>query len=407
MTLLEQIRTEAVGNDTDLAVILRKCRVLAQRLENEEFKKWVDFELGGYPANDAVPKYRVLDCFCYGKFRHMSNGSESGSIQIPISTIPQQYRKTLFTMPFSDGVSVLQNLVNRTTNENIQTGWEADFCGLVGRGIFPNWELLSAWRLYPAVRVVGLLDSVRNRILNFVLEIEKENPNAGEAIMTSAPIPSRRIEQIFHTHIAGHVGNMAVGSHLSSPGLPEPRTSSAGVQPSERPSQQKLPASRWEWFLKPSRLVFVFLTALLVPIAAIYFQSTEPDLIKVGGVPVPKSGRVDPSTNSARLLLEVDVPIKNRSVKSGHIERVEIRPARFDQPVEVEVRYVDRRPIGWLETKSLKFQFVQTVRHTGADSFIATFFDNNGKQIYEETLGGYVWTEGQPAPPNVTIPPAD
>jgi hypothetical protein len=216
MTLVEQIRTEAVGNDADLAVILRKCRVLAQRLKNEEFKQWVDSELDGYPNINALPKYRIIDCLCFGKFRYLSQGGESKSIQIPVLQVPQQYRKILFTMPFFDGVAVLRDLVNRMTDKHVTTGWEADYYALVGRGIFRDCELVEAWRIYPTSRVVGVLDSVRNRILKFVLEIERENPNAGDANMTGPPIPQQKVEQIFHTHITGNVGSIAVGSHSFS-----------------------------------------------------------------------------------------------------------------------------------------------------------------------------------------------
>jgi hypothetical protein len=200
MTLLRQIQAEAVGNDVDLAVILRKCRILAQRLKNEEFKQWVDSELDGYPNINALPKYRIINCLCFGKFRYLSQGGETKATQIPILQVPQQYRRILFTMPFFDSVAVLRNLVSRMTDENITTGWEADYYALVGRGIFQGCELVEAWRLYPKSRVVGVLDSVRNRILKFAFEIESENPNAGEAIMTDTPIPPQKVEQIFHTH---------------------------------------------------------------------------------------------------------------------------------------------------------------------------------------------------------------
>jgi hypothetical protein len=45
------------------------------------------------------------------------------------------------------------------------------------------------------------------------LDIESENPKAGEAIVSEHPVPPEKVEQIFHTHIYGNVGNVAAGSH--------------------------------------------------------------------------------------------------------------------------------------------------------------------------------------------------
>jgi len=52
---------------------------------------------------------------------------------------------------------------------------------------------------------------VRTRILNFVLEIESEAPDAGDAAPGVHPVPQERITQVFHTEIYGNVGNVAAG----------------------------------------------------------------------------------------------------------------------------------------------------------------------------------------------------
>jgi hypothetical protein len=70
---------------------------------------------------------------------------------------------------------------------------------------------LSAWQVIPRGGVVGILDTVRTRILNFVLEIESEAPDAGEAAPGVHPVSQERVNQVFHTQIYGNVGNVAAG----------------------------------------------------------------------------------------------------------------------------------------------------------------------------------------------------
>lgn len=71
---------------------------------------------------------------------------------------------------------------------------------------------LSAWQVIPRGAIVGILDTVRTRILNFVLEIEAEAPDAGEAAPGQHPVSQERINHVFHTEIYGNVGNIATGS---------------------------------------------------------------------------------------------------------------------------------------------------------------------------------------------------
>ena len=64
--------------------------------------------------------------------------------------------------------------------------------------------------------VVGVLSAVRNRTLDFALEIESTNPDAGEATPDATPPISReRVSQIFNHCVFGDVGSVASGHHIS------------------------------------------------------------------------------------------------------------------------------------------------------------------------------------------------
>lgn len=71
---------------------------------------------------------------------------------------------------------------------------------------------LQAWKVIPVNALVGIVDMIRNRVLSFVLEIESEDPEAGDAPINSHPIAEERVNQIFNTYITGNVQNVATGS---------------------------------------------------------------------------------------------------------------------------------------------------------------------------------------------------
>jgi hypothetical protein len=71
---------------------------------------------------------------------------------------------------------------------------------------------MQAWKVIPTSALVAALDTVRTRVLNFVLEIEVQNPAAGEAMTNEKPVPQEAVQHIFNTYLTGDVQNLSSGS---------------------------------------------------------------------------------------------------------------------------------------------------------------------------------------------------
>ncbi len=212
MSLLREIQNAAVSETADIATILRKCRILASRLKHEDLKKWVQYELDGYPTQDDVPDYRIMSCESCGHFSGFY-GSGLRNAPIPMNCLPKEWRELMSKVHFLEGVSELRDLVNNTEDGTLQQMWLADLYPVVGRKIYQNMNLMQAWKIIPKSAIVGILDTVRNKVLNFALEIESANPDAGEAASTTEPpVPAATVQQIFNNYISGSVGNIASAS---------------------------------------------------------------------------------------------------------------------------------------------------------------------------------------------------
>ena len=210
MSLLREIQSAVVDSKADLPTVLRKCRILAARLGNEGFKNWVQNELDGYDLSKDVPKYRIIHFESLGHFVG-PYGREIKNAPIPPTCIPEEFRDEIEKIMLTQGVSELVHLANSHSDE-LRSPWPADLAVLVGTNIYQNMNLLAAWRPIPQAAIVGILATVRNRILNFVLEIEAEAPDAGEANPAAQSLPDEKISQVFNTYIMGSVGNYASGS---------------------------------------------------------------------------------------------------------------------------------------------------------------------------------------------------
>lgn len=211
MSLLREIQDAAVDASTPLADVLRKCMILAARLDHEPFKKWVDEELNGYPPDVDLPAYRCLDGLTsIGTFSGPF-GRQMTNLPLPMAPVPAKVREEYLNAEFREGVAKLADLAKGDEGK-LMSRWPGDLVALVAQKYFRGFALIEAHIEIPKSAVVGVLDAVRNKVLKFALEIEQQNPEAGDVSPGTKPVPEERIAQIFHTCIMGGAQNVAVGS---------------------------------------------------------------------------------------------------------------------------------------------------------------------------------------------------
>lgn len=202
MSLLREIQDGAIRTDTSVAVLLRQCLVLAARLQHEPLREWAQLELNGYPPEVALPTYRpkitaqVLGTFS-GPF-----GSGARNMALPESVLPDQLREGLFRVEARESVAHIEGLVNSGESQ-FQMPWPADVVGAYQDQFLEGMNLVDARKVVPATLFLGVLSGIRDRIVQFALEIEELDPAAGEAEPGEAPIERSRVTQIFNQTFHG------------------------------------------------------------------------------------------------------------------------------------------------------------------------------------------------------------
>ncbi len=211
MSLLTEIQAAATDSAQSTADLLRKCQILAFRLRHEPFKEWVNHELNGYPNEAVLPAYR-------GPFQgeikadtHGAFGSEVRNVQVPDYSIPAEVRDVAKEIAFYQSVGTLESLLieARSTGQTVvATQFAVDIAVLTK--VVVDHQTVRMWKELPVAVVAGILDAVRSKALEFALEIEAANPEAGEATPGGAPpVPVATTDVVFNTVILG--GNVAVG----------------------------------------------------------------------------------------------------------------------------------------------------------------------------------------------------
>jgi hypothetical protein len=211
VTLLRDIQHDAAYGEGKVSALLRKCKILASRIHSDDFSRWIDHELVGYPEQEVLPEYRVLrGVESHGHFAGVA-GSAIRNARIPSGSLPEPLRQRITELHLREGIAQFEELL-KGDQDPLHVDWPSDLIARVALEIYDGYGCMAAWRIVPRATIAGLVDSVRNRILAFALELERLNPDAGEAQASDTPIAPNAVHQVFQTNIYGTVGNFAAGS---------------------------------------------------------------------------------------------------------------------------------------------------------------------------------------------------
>ncbi len=200
------------------STVLRKCLVLASRLGHQPLKSWAQWELDGYPDSIEVPDYRIL----YGlqSFGHFLGLGGASLQDAPLSTLrlPEVARDDYANPKLRQGVRAIAEMIKGNTTGVIRWAWPAEAYEVFNHeGYRDDLRLMQAWISVPAATLAGLLDTIRNRVLSFALELETLGPKIEEETPSeeSKRETAAQITQTFNQTIYGPVSNVGTAGSIS------------------------------------------------------------------------------------------------------------------------------------------------------------------------------------------------
>jgi hypothetical protein len=216
-SLIEKIKDGATGSKTPLSEVLRLCLRLGKQLDNKQLSSWALAELNGYKSIKDLPDYRIHSTQVLGHFSGPF-GSGLRNAQIPQFTIEEDHREHLFTNYLENPVAELEDLTGRDKDDTLKVVWPADIVAYYQcKPIYERMVLNTAWRVVTKSTLQGVLDTIRTRVLEFVLNIEDElginNLSNKKELEVNQPIADK-VNQVFNTTING--GNVALGNSGST-----------------------------------------------------------------------------------------------------------------------------------------------------------------------------------------------
>ena len=215
-SLIVQLQTEVVNSGVPISDILRKAKILASLLKNEEFKGWIDAELGGYSTPDGRPEYRRFRSMSFGTFAGRF-GQMAKNVPIPGALLPTSLQELAGHLEMSQGVKEIETLAAQAGQDGaVRIAWPAEAVILARDHVQMDdgSMLVEAWKPLVKGQLDGILDQVRNRLLDFFLELREINPEIVNSETAIRDVPRDTVTHLFQTTIYGGRNIVATGTNF-------------------------------------------------------------------------------------------------------------------------------------------------------------------------------------------------
>lgn len=157
-----ELQKDAINSDVGIENLLRKAFLVSKKLGLKDFEQWIRNEQEGYHGD--VPPYRKLS----GILR----GWSPVYGWIPV-IVPSTFKDTFRIVPYRDAISK----ISETYKENKKTvhlKYSDEICERLNEIIDSPFDTYFASAI-PNSEFYGIIDGVRNKILEWTLLLEENN----------------------------------------------------------------------------------------------------------------------------------------------------------------------------------------------------------------------------------------
>ena len=163
MKAVQTLQLKTFDSTVPMSELLRMAYTVAYKLHLDDFKKWISSEMDGYKATDSLPEYRFIQGVMLA-FNPVL-GWQTVKVYDP------KMIKYLNRIAMTDKISEIEHLLERS--EDSQFVYQE--LPLQVRKHFAEHNFgMSAIVLLNDQKLAGIINSVRNKILEWTLKLEQE-----------------------------------------------------------------------------------------------------------------------------------------------------------------------------------------------------------------------------------------
>lgn len=181
MSLLKQIQEDLLNDTVKTSTILRKAYILARKLGDPDFLNWVHNELNGYDWNKIK---NIKDFPEYRRPGGYLQGIGPFNITKPVEIYDPEIHEKVCRPPIVMSIPEIEAQIEETTSRNsihmtVAPQTSVILCKAIGMQ-------LNLFLAYSKASFQGIVDAVRNKLLEIILDIKEKTPDIEEKELTES-----------------------------------------------------------------------------------------------------------------------------------------------------------------------------------------------------------------------------
>jgi hypothetical protein len=189
-SLVIELQQDALNHSSKVSDLLRKALVVARKLKVTEFEEWINRELNGYEGSEDAPKYRMLE----GQIKAWNPYHGWVPVMFDDPAIAENLSRKATSQPIGEIEAVAESARDKGGSTVM------NFSKEVERALVAHMDIPLPISLFlPATRLQGILELVRNIVLNWALKLE-EDGILGEGLTFSAEEKKLAARNVYNRH---------------------------------------------------------------------------------------------------------------------------------------------------------------------------------------------------------------
>lgn len=195
-SMVQQFQLMALDNEVPIMSLLRMAKAIAYKLDLQNVSEWIDHELNGY-NNTRIPEYRIIK----GQLKAVH--PMHGLVEAPVAD--SKLESKLATVYIKSSISEISSV---PSGANLSYPLSTELAHTL-QASQPDFLRFSLVRVVGHNKLVNISEQVRNRLLLWSLELEKEGI-LGEGLQFSQQDKNRAPMTTNNFNFNGTVNNAGV-----------------------------------------------------------------------------------------------------------------------------------------------------------------------------------------------------
>ncbi|WP_454059262.1 AbiTii domain-containing protein [Elizabethkingia ursingii] len=210
--MIKELIEDLTFDKTTLTQALTRAKVIAYKINNSDFKNWIQAEINGY-KNVELPDYRTIKCSIFAEIFDPLNGG-TRTIPMDVSNLERdlETKYSFYEMRITQSIGTLETGIKKDKKSDY--GYEYLNQGLARSlaEMSPDGAAITAIkRRIQLSEIDYIVEQTKQRLLDTLLELNEAFPDFDNSFSNKEKNSSDKVQTIINQHIYGNYANSNIG----------------------------------------------------------------------------------------------------------------------------------------------------------------------------------------------------